>query len=259
MNENKQSLSVIVPALNEEANIALTVFSILKAMDEFSVAGEIIVVSDGSTDKTSEIVGGIIEKDSRVKILIHSRPWGIGGSFWDGVDNSSGEIVLLVPGDNETDPREILCYFGLLDQVDIVVPFFFNQEVRPFFRRVLSFLYRAIVNFTFSINLNYTNGTILYRKSLLKQVGGRSSGFFFQTDILARLLRQGYLFAEVPSRLLVRRSGESKAISFRSLAKVVNAYIFLVWDFYFLSVNKPFNKNNFAADSVTFKKRRRRP
>ena len=81
--------------------------------------------------------------------------------------------------------------------------------------------------------LNYTNGTNIYRKSLLDALPVRTAGFFFQTDIVIRSVKQGYLFAEVPYCLSLRTHGKSKALSLRSLAKVAQAYLRLVFDVYF--------------------------
>ena len=127
--------------------------------------------------------------------------------------------------------------------------FIFNKEVRSLFRNILSYIYRFIVNTTFSVNFNYTNGTILFRKSILKELNNRSDGFFFLTDILIRTVKRGYLFAEVPYRLGLREKGISKAVSFPSLVKVIKGYLQLVKDYYFTK-NKILNKS-FTDDSVT--------
>ncbi|MCK5160014.1 MAG: glycosyltransferase family 2 protein, partial [Candidatus Aureabacteria bacterium] len=164
---NKPEISVIMPALNEEANILPAVDNVLKAFEYFSMTGEIIVVNDGSRDRTGELVDGVIEEGKPVNMIQHDVPCGIGASFWEGVDNASGDVVIMLPGDNENDPWEIFRYHELLKHVDIVVPFVFNKEVRSLFRNALSFVYRFIINTTFLVNLNYTNGTILYRKSIL--------------------------------------------------------------------------------------------
>ena len=89
-------------------------------------------------------------------------------------------MVTMLPGDNENDPWEILRYRRLLEHVDIVIPFVFNKEVRSVFRNALSFIYRFIINTTFLVNFNYTNGTVLYRKSILKELYYRSTGFSFK-------------------------------------------------------------------------------
>lgn len=221
-----------MPALNEERNILFAINSTLEALDHFDIDGEIIVVNDGSTDKTEDLINDIVGKHTRVKMIKHDVPQGIGASFWDGIDNAKGDIVVMLPGDNENDPIEIFRYVTLLEHVDIVVPFIFNREVRSLFRNALSFIYRFIINTTFLVNFNYTNGTVLYRKSILKELDYRSKSFFFQTDILVRTVKKGYLFAEVPYRLDLRKEGISKAVSFPSLLKVIQGYLRLLRDHY---------------------------
>ena len=191
----------------------------------------------------------------RIQIIRHEKPNGIGVSFWDGVDHSTGDIVVMLPGDNENDPQETLRYFKLLEHVDIVIPFIFNKEARSLFRNALSYLFRFIINTTFLVNFNYTNGTVLYRKSILKDLPVRSSGFFFQTDILIRSVKKGYLFAEVPYKLGVRSRGVSKAVSFPSLLQVIRGYLRLVRDFYFKKQDK-FENLLFSNDSQTASRRK---
>ncbi len=254
--ENKMSLSVIMTALNEEENILAAIDSTLNSFEVFSINGEIVVVNDGSTDQTRELVKEAIKENKHIRLIEHKAPQGIGASFWDGVDNAHGEIVVLLPGDNENNPVEILRYCKLLEHVDIVIPFVFNKEVRPFLRNILSFIYRFIINATFLVNFNYTNGTILYRKIVLRKLKYRSNGFFFQTDILIRLIKRNYLFAEVPYKLSKRETGKSKAISFPSFLQVIKGYLQLLKDHYF--VKKSRHLTLLHRDSLTFLRRRRK-
>jgi glycosyltransferase involved in cell wall biosynthesis len=219
-------------ALNEEGNIGKAIESTLKAFDYYNLNGEIIVVNDGSNDKTKEVVENIISEKNNIKLLNHDSPKGVGASFWEGVDVSRAEFVTWLPGDDQNDPYETLRYFRLLDDVDIVIPFVYNKEVRPIVRNFLSFVFRFIVNNTFNTNFNYTNGSNLYRRTTLLQLDYRSNGFFFQVDILIRLIKEGYLFAEVPFKLMERQKGESKAVSFPSFINVVKGYLHLVRDYY---------------------------
>ena len=234
----KLALSVIMPALNEEKSILEAIGETLQAMDDFNIEGEIIVVNDGSTDKTGELVAEAINGDNRITTIHHDTPRGIGASFWDGVDAATGTAVIMLPGDNENDPREIFRYFDLLQHVDIVIPFLYNREARPLFRNIVSLIYRFIINTTFLVNINYTNGTVLYRKGILLALNSRSTGFFFQTDILIRLVKEGYLFAEVPYKVRTRDSGKSKATTFPSLVQVIKGYVQLVKDVYRRSNSK---------------------
>jgi glycosyltransferase involved in cell wall biosynthesis len=231
MTEDRE-FSIIMPALNEEKNIELAIFNSLDAIDHFGINGEIIVINDGSTDKTKALIKSYMERDPRVRLINHVSRMGIGASFWDGVDQAQGKFVVMLPGDNENDPIEIFRYHALLKSVDIVIPFVFNKHVRSAWRNALSFIYRFIVNTTFLVNFNYTNGTVLYRKALLDELEFRSSSFFFQTDILVRTVKRNYLFAEVPYRMGMRSQGISKAITFPSLFMVMRGYLRLVRDIY---------------------------
>jgi len=245
----KMFFSIIMPALNEEQNIRAAVENTLQAFDDFEVDGEVIVINDGSTDRTPAIVSAIMARDRRVRVIHHERPQGIGAAFWDGVEQAKGNIVSMFPGDNENDPWEALRYYKLLEHVDIVIPFAFNKEVRSVFRNLLSYIFRQIINRTFFVNFNYTNGTIFYRKSILEKIPQRSTGFFFQTDILIRTVKRGYLFAEVPYRLGVRPHGVSKAVSFPSLVNVIKGYVHLVRDIYSTEGRKI--RHAFVENSLT--------
>lgn len=247
---DRKDLTVVMPALNEEQNIGSAIAATLGAFDSFGINAEIVLVNDGSTDATQSLMEQKAkEYPGRLRIIRHDKPRGIGASFWEGVDEAKGGIVVMLPGDNENDPAETLRYAKLLEHVDMVIPFIFNREARPLFRNLLSFVYRFIINTTFLVNFNYTNGTVLYRRSILKELENRSEGFFFQTDILIRSVKRGYLFAEVPYRLGARKSGASKAISFPSLWKVCRGYLRLVKDFYFSK--KKQSAAAFSSDSQT--------
>ncbi len=226
-------LTVVMPALNEERNLRAAVSNARAAMDDLGIVGEVLVINDGSADATGAIAEEMGKADPRVRCIHHARPGGIGAAFWDGVDHARGAVICMLPGDNENDPWEIFRYFGLLDHVDMVIPFVFNKEVRSLFRNALSWVYRFIINTTFFVNFNYTNGTVMYRKSLLLELPFRSTGFFFQTDILVRSAKRGYLFAEVPYRLGMRKGGVSKAVTFPSLFQVCRGYLRLVRDMNF--------------------------
>lgn len=247
-------ITFIMPALNEEKNISLAIEGGIRSFQTFGVSGEIVVINDGSRDRTRALVENAqASHGDSIRCITHERPHGIGACFWEGVDAARGEVVVMMPGDNENDPDEILRYYKLLQHVDIVIPFVYNKHVRSLWRNFLSLAYRFIVNTTFLVYFNYTNGTILYRKSVLQTLKHRSQGFFFQTDILIRLVKSGYLFAEVPYRLNLRKEGLSKAVSFPSFVQVVKGYLRLVKEIYLDRSTKMLEV--FTEGSLTAKRR----
>lgn len=249
-------LTIIMPALNEEKNILQAIDDTLSAFEEFGIKGEVLVINDGSTDSTFSIVQCKIKEFlGKIRILNHTTPQGLGASFWDGVDEAKGNFVCMLPGDNENDPREIFRYISLLENVDIVIPFVLNKEVRPKLRNFLSSIYHLFINLTFFTSLNYTTGTVLYRKSILKELKekDRRKGFFYQTDILIRLVKRGYLYAEVPYKLRVRKEGKSKAMKRYALNDIIKGYLHLVKDIYFERRKIPIA---FVSDSITARRYR---
>lgn len=231
MNPAAIQVSVVMPGLNEQENIAAAVDACFKTFRDLSLAAELVVVDDGSADRTGEIVREKMrEFPGRIRMIRHETPQGIGAAFWDGVDHACGEAVVLIPADNENDPGQILRYLSLLDHVDMVVPFVVNPGVRPLSRRVVSRLFTRIINISFGTAFHYTNGTVLYRRAALLSLDRRVHTFFFQADILVRLARKNHLFAEVPYMLNRRAAGSSKALSWKSLRTVACGYLRLLRD-----------------------------
>jgi glycosyltransferase involved in cell wall biosynthesis len=223
------SLSVVMPALNEERNVAGAIEDTLATFDRLGLDAEVFVVNDGSSDRTGEIAAEYSRKDPRVKVISHPVNMGIGRSFFDGVGAATKEAVVLIAGDHENGAEEVLTYLSVLEHVDIVVPFIYNLEVRNKFRRLLSSVYRFVINLSFGTSLTYTNGTVIYRRAVLKEIALQSAGFFYQAELLIRLIRKGYLYAEVPNFLARRNTGKSKAVTFRSLRNVVKSYLRLAF------------------------------
>jgi glycosyltransferase involved in cell wall biosynthesis len=252
------TLTVVMPALNEEANIEAAIGSALHAFDQYGMAGELIVVNDGSRDRTAELVKRYMQRDARIRLIEHAVPMGIGASFWDGVRAAQHQFVTMFPGDNENDPEDALTYFHMTRDVDIIVPFIHNVEIRSLSRRVVSSIYRFIINMSFGMNLNYTNGTVIYNTAVIRQIVPRATGFFYQAEILIRLIRAGYLYAETPHFLSKRATGRTKALTLRSFIKVTREYLSLVW---YVHVSRRLGEtgNFIVPESATYRRLARLP
>ncbi len=231
-------LSIIVPVLNEEESIESALENICQAIERLVVKCEVIVVDNGSVDSTVEIVERRQQHCNYIKLIPGVLPRGIGVAVWEGIRNSKGRYVVMMPGDGENDTWEILRYLPLMKDVDMIIPYVYNREVRSISRRLLSKLYKAIINLSFGMLLNYMNGTVMYRRKILDSVDLHSKGFFFQTELLIKCIKLGYLYAEVPYKISPRDGGQQKAINLHSVFVVIKEYILLLMAVYWFAGEK---------------------
>ncbi len=219
------SLTVVMTALDEEDNLEQAVNTTLETFKENSIDWELVLINDGSRDRTGQIAAKLAKDESRIKIIHHERPMGIGFCFREGIRNSSKDAITWLPGDGENDPHEIIKYLPLLEYVDIIVPFVANTKERPWARRVISRLFQLIIAVSFFTTFKYTNGNVIYKRSVFLIVENKANGFFYQTECLVRAVRSGFIYAEVPVYIKARTHGHSKAFSLRSFYLVFVEFI----------------------------------
>lgn len=224
------SISVIIPALNEEANLAATVDMVVRAVAPRFADYELIVVDDGSTDRTARIADGLAARDGRIRVVHHFRNLGLGYSFREGVDLATKAFVGWLPGDsngifNQEDVDRVFAAVGRADFVLIHL----TADYRTPLRRRLSRAFVVAMNLLFGLRLKYYNGANFFRAGLIERLRGQSDGYGLFSGILIRLVRAGCSFVEVGVANR-DRDNSSKALRLRNLVKVFLAVARLLWE-----------------------------
>jgi glycosyltransferase involved in cell wall biosynthesis len=223
------SLSVIVPAFNEERNLAAAVNTVREATADKVSDLEIIIVDDNSTDGTGPIADRLASEDGRIRVVHNPSNMGLGYNYRKGAALACREYVIMVPGDNENSSRSIQPVLEHLGEADLIVPYVVNPEVRPLARRVLSRLFVFIVNVLCGLRLRYYNGTCAIRREALEGLPIDTNGFAYMADTLVRLLKRGHSYKEVGVQLDQRVYGPSKAFAPRNVVQVGWAVLTLFW------------------------------
>jgi dolichol-phosphate mannosyltransferase len=215
-----RSISVVVPALNEEANIAPTVEQLLAALagavDDF----EIIIIDDGSTDRTGEVAEALACDHRDVHVLRNPGNKGLGYSYSRGCRAATKQHLVYIPGDNTWPMGSLRELFRHLGAADIVTSYATNPEVRPFSRRWVSAAYTAVLNLLFSRRLAYFNGLTIYPVAFLRTDPATTMGFGFQAEVLLRGLASGLTVVEIPLAIDERAAGQSKAVTAKNILSV---------------------------------------
>jgi glycosyltransferase involved in cell wall biosynthesis len=239
MNEKERSartISIIVPAYNEEGNLKATVEGVAGiAVQRFSDY-EILIFDDYSVDKTGEIADDLASVNSHVLVHHNQRNMGFGYNYTKGVELARMEYVMMIPGDNEITDESIGAICDMAGSADIIVPYTVNTEVRPVSRRIISKTFTAIMNVITGLHLRYYNGPCIHNAGIIKSIPMTTWGYAYMASILARLIRSGHSYLEVGMYLKQRGYGGSKAFKLKNIARVGKTLLDLFWE---LRVRKP--------------------
>ncbi len=217
---NRGSISVIIPALNEEDNLAATISNVLKVVACHFQDWELLVFDDGSSDRTGLIADELAKKDPKIIVTHHPTPRNLGACYKEGIEKSSKDFLIMIPGDNECGLDVMESIFKMAGNADIIIPFTNNQEVRPVGRRVLSSAFTQLVNTISGCRLRYYNGAVLHKTELIKSIAIQTDSFGYQAEALVKLLRKGHTFEQVGIKITYRPTGKSKAFRIDNVIKV---------------------------------------
>lgn len=228
----KDSVSIIIPAYNEEENIPLAISSVKKALKGISDY-EIIVVNDGSIDSTEKVIRKLIKKNKRIKLINHSTNLGLGHNFRDGISLATKAYIGGFPGDNDMSAESLKSLILHRKKADLIISYMANPQARSLFRRIVSKAYVIVMNTLFNLRLKYFNGYFIAKSDLLKNLELKSAGFTIFVEIIVKLIKSGATYREIPFIHTGRKFGHSNAITLPNIKRSSFMILTLLHDIYF--------------------------
>ena len=216
-----QSLSVVIPAFNEEPNVAAAVERVSSTLRNLGLDYEIIVVNDGSRDATGAEVRKLLGQVPRLRLVEHFPNRGYGGALKAGFAAATKDLVAFTPADNQFDFNEIRLLLDRMDGAAIVTGYRADRR-DPFIRKLNGHGWNLVVRVLFGyLARDIDCGFKLFRRELLDQVTLESNGAMIDTEFLAGAKLRGYKIAEVPVTHLPRVAGNPTGAN---LAVIVRAF-----------------------------------
>jgi len=203
-------ISIVLPAFNEAANIEKAVLSALAVAESLGLAHEVIVVDDGSTDRTADVVRGMVDqRHPRVRLILHQPNQGYGAALSSGFLASGYDLVFFTDSDNQFEIAELEYFLPHMAVYDVMTGFRVYR-FDPVLRSMLSWIYNRLVAVMFRVRVRDVDCAFkLFRHEVLDQISIETHNFFVSTELLARARKWNFRIGEKGVRHYPRTAGET--------------------------------------------------
>lgn len=197
-----KELSVFLPAYNEEKHVKTTTLKVKKVLEKVADKWEIIVINDGSKDKTGVIADELANKfKNKIRIIHHSPNRGYGAALKSGLYNSRYSWIAFIDIDGQFDFTEVPVLIEKQKQTgaDLVVGFYKKRAV-PFYRKLNTFAWQVIVRILFGLNVRDIDcGFKLIKRKVVEKIPKLESerGAFISSEFLIKAQKLGFKIVEV--------------------------------------------------------------
>ena len=223
------SLSLVLPAHNEQENIGPVVRRALEVLPHIVDTFEIIVVDDGSRDRTAEVVTALATEDPHVRLIRHPKNLGYGGAVTTGIEASTGDFVMFMDSDRQFDIADLRLLCSFVGEYDIVAGFRLERN-DPLHRRVFAEIFNVAVRLLFGVHLRDIDCAFkVFRGDLVRGLGLESPGALINTEMQAKLRRQGASLMQVGVHHYPRIAGEATGGNPRVILRAMRETLALWW------------------------------
>lgn len=210
-------LSLVMPARNEDEQVEKTCLELIEELKSEKIEHELIVVNDGSTDGTKEIIENLAKRYRNIRPVHRKSEPGFGNALREGLNHISGEIVVIVMADSSDSPQDVVKYFRKIEEgYDCVFGSRFirgsNVYDYPFLKLIINRLANTFIKILFLIGENdITNAFKAYRAEVIKTISPIESNYFNITvELPLKAIINGFTRTVIPISWYGRKSGVSK-------------------------------------------------
>lgn len=220
--------SLVLPAFNEEANLGAVVDRASALLPTFVDEFEIIIVNDGSRDRTGPIADALAIGDPRVRVIHHPRNRGYGAALTSGFRASTGRFVMFMDSDRQFDLDDLRLLSPFVTSYDIVAGFRLERN-DLLHRRVMAEVFNVVVRILFGVHLRDIDCAFkVFRGDLLRSLPLSAPGALINTEIQAKARRQGASVLQVGVHHYPRLAGHASGGSARVIARAIKETL-LLW------------------------------
>jgi len=211
------SRSVVLPAYNEEQVIASTVEQVTRELANLTREFEVIVVNDGSTDRTGAILSTVQKLDRRIRVLTHERNQSYGAALADGFAAATKDLTFFMDSDGQFDIRDLRCFLSLIDAYDAVIGSRVKRQ-DTWMRKLNAWGWKLVVRLALGVR-DIDCAFKLLHTDFLHSHPLETRGDMINAELLYRLKVSGCTVREVGIRHLPRQGGRATGANLRVIAR----------------------------------------
>ncbi len=218
-----KTLSVFFPAYNEEDNIAITVSQAIEVLKTLELTDyEVIVVDDGSTDKTAAVAQGLASKNSKIRLVRHHTNRGYGAALKTGFSSAKFDWIAFSDSDGQFDFQEINKFLDHIPNYQVIAGYRKKRSDSKF-RRMMAFLLRVWDTVLFGLNLKDVDcGFKLIKKSVIDKVFPLvTESAITETEMMAKIHRAGFPIKQIGVTHHSRTGGVQTGGNFKVIFKAI--------------------------------------
>ncbi len=208
MKKEKIGISCVFPAYNEETNIEKAVREAIKVFIDLNIDYEVIVVDDGSEDKTSEITLSLSRKNKNIRLIKHRINRGYADALKTGFKSASKTFVFYTDADNQFDLKDIAKALPLIKDADMVIGYRL-ERADNFVRKVGSFGYNLLARKLLKLKVKDIDCAFkLFRREVFDKIEIETKAWLVDTEILAKAMKNNMIIKEIGVKHLPRQHGK---------------------------------------------------
>jgi glycosyltransferase involved in cell wall biosynthesis len=212
-------VSVFLPCHNEEGNIERVAAALETELPRIAERHEIVVVDDGSRDRTGEIADRLAAANPRLKVVHHPVNRGYGVAVISGIRACTQPWVVLCDGDGQFEASDIARLAAKVPEYDVVVGHR-THRADPLMRRINGKAWTVLMRLLLGIRISDVDcGLKLFRRDLLEGIDLQAKGAMISAELMAQLVGRGARICEVDVRHLPRVAGEQSGASLKVIAR----------------------------------------
>lgn len=242
------TISLIFPVYKDERTVHVVAEKSLNFLEKVSDEYEIIIIDDGSPDRSGQIADELAHLHPRIRVIHHPRNLGYGAAIRTGLSASRYEYICMIDGDDEYEVNDFVKILKLKEFYDLIITFRY-KKIYSNMRIFISWAYNRILRFLFRIPFrDVSTGIRMVRKIVIDDIHLESTSPFIGAELAIKTMLKGYRVGELGIQTFPREFGRGSSTSIKNIISTIREMLRIYHNIFSDSYDMPANRQRIKQD-----------